>query len=80
MKSQITIDDFSKLDLRVGEVINITDMPDSNKLLRLEVNFGDFTRIIYSGIKKWYSPESLQGRKFIFVVNLAPRTYGTTIH
>lgn len=75
MKPQITIEEFLKLDLRVGEVTDVTDVADSQKLLKLTVDFGEFTRIIYSGIKKWYSPENLQGKKYIFVVNLAPRTF-----
>lgn len=77
MKAQITIDDLSKLDLRVGEVVNAQEVTDSNKLLQLLVDFGEEVgqKTIYSGIKKWYSADSLIGKKFIFIVNLAPRDF-----
>lgn len=75
MKPQITIDDLSKLDMRVGEVVAAEEVEESNKLLKLTVDFGDFTRIIYSGIKKWYTADSLLNKKFIFVVNLAPKEF-----
>lgn len=75
VKPQITIDDFAKLDLRVGEVVTAEDVPGSEKLVKLTVDFKDQKRIIYAGIKKWYGPENLRGRKFIFVINLAPRVF-----
>lgn len=75
MKPQIDFSDFEKLDLRVGEVTDVADVTDSQKLLKLTVNFGEFTRIIYSGIKKWYTADSLLNKKFIFVVNLAPKEF-----
>jgi len=75
MKPQVTIDNLGKLDLRVGEVVEASEVEGSAKLLKLIVSFGDFEKIIYSGIRKWYSSESLTGRKFIFIVNLAPRTF-----
>lgn len=74
MKPIITIDDFAKLDLRVGTVINCEEKEGSDKLLRLTVDFGEEgKRNILSGIKQWYQPEDLQGKQFIFVINLAPR-------
>ncbi len=77
MKAQIAIEDFGKLDLRVGGVREVGEVEGSEKLLKLLVYFGEEigTRTIYAGIKKWYDPQSLVGRKFIFVVNLAPRTF-----
>jgi methionyl-tRNA synthetase len=74
MKPIITYDDFAKLDLRVGEVINCEEKEGSDKLFRLTVDFGDEgTRIILSGIKQWYKPTDLIGKQFVFVFNLAPR-------
>lgn len=73
MKPIVTIDDFAKLDLRVGKIIACTEKEGSEKLLRLNVDFGEETRIILSGIKQWYKPEELIGKQFIFVYNLAPR-------
>lgn len=74
MKPIITYDDFAKLDLRVGTVTECIEKEGSEKLLKLTVDFGEEgTRTIFSGIKKWYTPEDLKGKQFIFVFNLAPR-------
>lgn len=74
MKPIITYEDFAKLDLRVGTIINCEEKEGSDKLLRLTVDFGEEgTRTIFSGIKKWYSPEDLKDKQFVFVFNLAPR-------
>jgi methionyl-tRNA synthetase len=74
MKPIITYDDFAKLDLRVGTVINCEEKEGSDKLLRLTVDFGEEgKRNILSGIKKWYKPADLINKQFVFVFNLAPR-------
>ncbi len=74
MKEIITIDDFIKLDLRVGKVANCEIKEDSDKLLRLTVDFGEEgTRTILSAIREWYEPAELLGKQFVFVFNLAPR-------
>lgn len=69
----ITIDDFAKVELRVGEIKLADHIEGSDKLVKLMVNFGDHERQILSGIKKTYPPETLVGRKCLFVTNLAPR-------
>lgn len=69
------IEDFGKLDLRVGEVVEASDVSGSEKLVELKVDFGEFQRTIYAGLKQWYLPDSLVGRKLAFIVNLAPRTF-----
>lgn len=71
----ITIDDFAKLDLRVGKVLQCEAIPESKKLLKFVLDIGNGeTRQIFSGIKSAYpEPEKLIGRKVIFVANLAPR-------
>lgn len=74
MKDIISFDDFSKLDLRVGTIIDCTEKEGSDKLLRLTVDFGDEgKRTIFSGIKQWYTPDDLKGKQFIFIINLTPR-------
>jgi methionyl-tRNA synthetase len=73
MKPIIAFEDFAKIDLRVGQVLECVEKEGSEKLLRLTVDFGEETRIILSGIKQWYTPEDLIGKQFIFVYNLAPR-------
>lgn len=70
----ITIDDFAKLELRVGRVVAAEAIPKSKKLLKLTVEDGpDSTRTILAGIAESYAPETLVGRTIGFVANLAPR-------
>ena len=70
---EITIDDFAKVDLRVGLVLVAERIPKADKLLRLEVDLGYETRQILAGIAQFYEPEKLIGRKVVIVANLAPR-------
>lgn len=71
----ITIDDFAKIDIRIGKVIEAAKVEGSDKLIRQVVDFGPDLgqRIIFSGIKKWYKPEDLVGKLLPYVVNLEPR-------
>jgi methionyl-tRNA synthetase len=73
LKPEVTIDDFSKLDIRVGTVVEAERMPKSDKLLKLTVNSGLDKRTILSGIAKHYTPEELVGKQVTFIANLAPR-------
>jgi methionyl-tRNA synthetase len=70
---KISIDDFSKVELRVAQVKVAERVPKADKLLRLEVDLGYETRQILAGIAEAYTPESLIGRKVVIVANLAPR-------
>jgi len=70
---KITIDDFAKVDLRVGIVKVAERVPKSDKLLRLEVDIGTEVRQVLAGIAEAYAPEPLVGRKVVIVANLAPR-------
>ena len=69
----ITIDDFAKVDLRVGLVKVAERVPKSDKLLRLEIDIGSEVRQVLAGIAEAYAPETLVGRKVVIVANLAPR-------
>ena len=69
----ITIDDFAKVELRVGQVKLAEKVKGADKLLRLEVDLGTEVRQIVAGIAKAYDPEKLIGRKVVIVANLAPR-------
>jgi methionyl-tRNA synthetase len=71
--AKITIDDFAKVDLRVGLVKIAERVPKSDKLLRLEVDLGSEVRQVLAGIAEAYAPETLVGRKVVIVANLAPR-------
>jgi methionyl-tRNA synthetase len=70
---KITIDDFAKVDLRVGLVKVAERVPKSDKLLRLEIDIGTEVRQVLAGIAEAYAPETLVGRKVVIVANLAPR-------
>lgn len=74
-KPNCTYADFLKLDLRIGEVISAQKLEGSEKLLILNVDFGDDygTVEILSGIAKLYAPEKLVGNKYLFIANLEPR-------
>jgi len=73
LKSQITIDDFAKLDIRVGKVLAAEKMEKSNKLLKLTVDTGVDQRTVLSGIAQHYSPEEMVGKQVTLIANLAPR-------
>lgn len=75
-KPQITIDEFSKIEVSIGTVRTAERVPETDKLLRLTVDFGEETgpRQIVSGIAAYTEPEALVGRQLAFVTNLAPRT------
>ena len=69
----ISFDEFKKIDIRIGKIENAERIPDSDKLLRLEVNLGNETRQIVAGIAQFYKPEQLIGREVPILVNLEPR-------
>jgi len=75
MPANISIDDFAKLDLRIGKVMVCEHVEGSDKLLRFELDAGDLgRRQIFSGVKAAYpEPEKLVGRRVVFIANLAPR-------
>ena len=65
---------LDSLDIRVGTIIAVEEVPQSSKLMRLVVSFGDHNRSILAGIRKERpNPQELQGRQALFVVNLEPR-------
>jgi methionyl-tRNA synthetase len=70
---KISIDDFAKVDLRVGIIKVAERVPKSDKLLRLEIDIGTEVRQVLAGIAETYAPEPLVGRKVVIVANLAPR-------
>lgn len=71
-KPEITIDDFDKVQLRVGEIIKCEAVPKSKKLLCSQVKMGSEVRQIVSGISQYYKPEEMVGKKVIVVANLKP--------
>ncbi len=72
-KAEITYDDFAKLQFQVGEIIACEEVKKSKKLLCSQVKIGNQVRQIVSGIKAWYTPDQMVGKKVMVLVNLAPR-------
>lgn len=74
LKESVTLDDFAKIDLRVGLILKAEKLAKSKKLLKLEIDIGIETRTVLSGISQHYTPEELVGKKVIVVANLHPAT------
>jgi len=75
IKPPIRIADVNKLDVRVGTIVAVADVPNSEKLLELTVDFGDHRRKIIAGMKQERAdPKEVEGKQCLFVVNLEPRT------
>ncbi len=74
MSEEITYDDFAKLDIRVGTVMAAERVPETDKLIKCTIDFGESDiRTIVSGIAEWKAPEELIGMQLPYVFNLAPR-------
>ncbi len=69
-----TFADFSKIHLRVAEILTAENHPNADKLLKLSIKVGERTKQICAGIKAWYAPETLIGKRIIIVDNLEPRS------
>ena len=72
-KSIITFEDFSKLDLRIARIVEVSDHPNADKLIVLKIDLGGEQRQIIAGLKEHCDPQSLAGRNIVVVTNLAPR-------
>lgn len=72
-KDVIQYDDFAKLDLRVGKVVEVGDHPNADKLLVLKVDLGGEQRQIVAGLRGYCSHEEMLGREIVVVANLVPR-------
>jgi len=69
---EINLEDFQKIDLRVGEILAVERLEGTNKLLVLQVNLGDEERTLVAGLAPYYSPEEMVGKKIIVLANLKP--------
>jgi len=69
----ITFDDFKKLDIRIGTILEAEAVPETDKLLKLTVDLGDEKRTLVAGIAETYKPEYLKGRQVPILINLEPR-------
>ena len=70
--SLISIEDFMKVDLRVGKILTCEKVPKSKKLLKMDVDLGSETRQILAGMAPYYLPEEMIGRRVVVVANLKP--------
>lgn len=70
----VSFEEFKKLDLRIGKIIDASRVEGSGKLVKLAVDLGDEERQIIAGIGQYYSPEELANRKIVIVANLDPKT------
>ena len=74
VKPVVTFEALDALDIRVGTIVRVEEVPKSDKLVRLTVDFGDHRRTILAGIRKERAnPREIEGRQALFVVNLPPR-------
>jgi tRNA-binding protein len=74
VKPNINLDILDQVDIRVGTIVSVEDIEKSDKVVKLTVDFGDFTRTILAGLKKEReNPKEIEGKQALFVVNLEPR-------
>lgn len=73
MAEEIPFTDFQKIEMRIGKVVEATPVLNSKKLYKLIVDFGSEKRQAVSGLQRYYKPEDLVGKKFVFVLNLQRR-------
>ena len=73
ISSEISFDDFAKVDLRVATIVAAEHVEGADKLLQLTLDLGGEQRNVFAGIKSAYDPEKLVGRQTVMVANLAPR-------
>ena len=71
---EISFDEFKKLDLRIGKIVEANQIPGSRNLIRLMVDFGAEKRQAVAGLLQWYQPEDLVDKKCLFILNLQKRT------
>lgn len=75
MSDQITFEDFKKVEIRIGKILAAEKVVNADKLLKLQVDFGQFQRQIVSGIAESFNPEELVGKSLPFIVNLEYRKF-----
>ncbi len=73
LKPEVTFDEFIKLDIRVGKVLDVIPVPNSKKLIRIMVDFGTEKRQAVAGLMLYYRPAELVGKKCVFLLNLKRR-------
>ncbi|MGQ9726610.1 MAG: methionine--tRNA ligase subunit beta [Candidatus Bathycorpusculaceae bacterium] len=72
---EISFEEFQKLDMRIGRIVEANQIPGSRNLIRMIVDFGTEKRQAVAGLLRWYKPENLVGRKCAFILNLQRRKF-----
>ncbi|MEM2104585.1 MAG: methionine--tRNA ligase subunit beta [Candidatus Bathyarchaeia archaeon] len=72
---EVKFEEFQKLDMRVGKVLEANQIPGSRNLIKMVVDFGNEKRQAVAGLLQWYRPEALVGRKYAFILNLQRRKF-----
>jgi len=70
---EISFEEFQKLDIRVGKILEANQIPGSRNLIRMIINFGTEKRQAVAGLLQWYKPEQLVGKECVFILNLQRR-------
>lgn len=73
LSTNIPFDEFQKLDLRIGKIVEAAQIPGSRNLIKMMIDFGTEKRQAVAGLLKWYKPEDLVGKKCAFILNLQHR-------
>ena len=74
-KMEISFEEFQKLDMRIGKILEANQIPGSRNLIRMIVDFGTEKRQAVAGLLQWYKPEQLVGKKCAFILNLQRRKF-----
>lgn len=75
VKMEISFEEFQKLDLRIGKIVEVNQIPGSRNLIRMIIDFGTEKRQAVAGLLQWYKPEELVGKKYAFILNLQRRKF-----
>jgi methionine--tRNA ligase beta chain len=70
---EVTFAEFEKFDFRLGKILEASPVPESKKLIKMQVDFGSEKRQCIAGLLKYYKPEDMVGKKFVFLTNLQRR-------
>ena len=73
MEETIKFEEWEKIDLRVGEILEVEDVPGADKLYKLKIDLGTETRILVAGLKQHYTKEELEGKRCVVFCNLEPK-------
>jgi len=73
MEGIVSFSEWEKMDLRVGEILEIEDVPGADKLYKLKIDLGTETRTVVAGLKQYYTKDELEGKRCILFCNLEPR-------